>query len=335
MTDETDPELIAAIATLTGARTRLEARNGLNIKRDAAGSNNDDADTWFAVAQALRVYLAQPVRDGDQQWIYAAAELTASTPKDGYGAQQLRTMLRALDYLESVAATDETIRIDDYRDAPVSKLDAIVKISQLNATEARKLLPRLISTETDPPSYRELLKEYQNVRSRTSASGKPVAIGAGRRAELGFSKLVYHIIYQNWSKLAPEGVPVARVWVREVEHRLPHVAPDIFITYLDGKDSAITHHAMITRNYTTPAHQRHFRLLAMELIYTSSFFSTLWLALPNRPNAERIAADLDNLGGVDNVGIIVIADGAIEEPIVRKPTGGPVPDRIPLVRGHL
>lgn len=269
---------------------------------------------WFEVAKVLgEAELGSLLDPAGRPWLKVCSEVS------GHSANLLRRFQAVLRYGERLVQQGHLVSLAEFQKLPFSHLEIIARISEIDAEMAVRLIKRdKVDAFKLPTTYLGLqgLLEEQRAGGKAAAKAFPTAAGmasAARFKEKAFKLLDNKLLgFEKEMAIRTKSgliLPSPDYFIMKEKTIRRYYTFAIDLIDIRGADQTI-----LTKKYILPE------------IIKASFFDVLWIVISGQESwfFER---KLCQLGGDDNIGIIVIDDQLSQVVYEKPPRGPPQPDR--------
>lgn len=265
---------------------------------------------WHEMGNALRQLESGPAHESGAPWITIACEISGYTPV------QLRRCARMLDLLEAWHRAGKIDAPEVYHRLPIASLDVISRIFKISEQHAIETLNGLLKR---PRTSREILKFYD----RLKADHKPARPMSGKNAAHTFKADVIDAL-RSLNRRGRSAEQQSNLAVQSPPQNLPDVDPDAIVTHRT-RSQRLVHHAIYAVARVTQVRAGREYALREKIAFAATFFSSCSTVFSSIDAATKFIADLDRVGHLRNVGVLILTDGVLK--LARRPHGGPIPDR--------
>lgn len=236
-------------------------------------------------------------------------------------AQQLRKIRRSYLFLVDKMKIEPT----HYRECPLSGIDVIARIFEINQEKAREELEKL----RGGMPFAETMRTYEELRS--SAASAPTQTLAMRPRQRSHPRERQEIVKKeivDWLEKDPTaffGEDVTRFFMVSREPQGKYQKANLIFRFVTADADGVNRYAAFEIKQIGMVAVRDRKAVVAEISITASFYDRFWFVLADVQDGHEISADLASLG-LRNVGLALLtADGKRE--VVRPPSGPPFPDR--------
>ncbi len=236
-------------------------------------------------------------------------------------AQQLRKIRRSYLFLADKMKIEPT----HYRECPLSGIDVIARIFEINQEKAREELEKL----RGGMPFAETMRTYEELRS--SAASAPTQTLAMRPRQRSHPRERQEIVKKeivDWLEKDPTaflGEDVKRFFMVPRDPKGKYQKANLVFRFVTADADGVNKYAAFEIKQIGMVAARDRKAVVAEISITASFYDRFWLVLADVQDGHEISADLASLG-LRNVGLALLtADGKRE--VVRPPSGPPFPDR--------
>ena len=236
-------------------------------------------------------------------------------------AQQLRKIRRSYLFLVDKMKIEPT----HYRECPLSGIDVIARIFEINQEKAREELEKL----RGGMPFAETMRTYEELRS--SAASAPTQTLAMRPRQRSHPRERQEIVKKeivDWLEKDPTaffGEDVTRFFMVSREPQGKYQKANLIFRFVTADADGVNRYAAFEIKQIGMVAVRDRKAVVAEISITASFYDKFWFVLADVQDGHEISADLASLG-LRNVGLALLtADGKRE--VVRPPSGPPFPDR--------
>ena len=236
-------------------------------------------------------------------------------------AQQLRKIRRSYLFLVDKMKIEPT----NYRECPLSGIDVIARIFEINQEKAREELEKL----RGGMPFAETMRTYEELRS--SAASAPTQTLAMRPRQRSHPRERQEIVKKeivDWLEKDPTaffGEDVTRFFMVSREPQGKYQKANLIFRFVTADADGVNRYAAFEIKQIGMVAVRDRKAVVAEISITASFYDRFWFVLADVQDGHEISADLASLG-LRNVGLALLtADGKRE--VVRPPSGPPFPDR--------
>ena len=277
--------------------------------------------SWILAADALLALEATAGRAPDgRTWISIASEVS------GFSDNQLRRFTRARAFLQQTElerrGSGGRLRL-----IPFAHVEVLGKIWQVDRNRAHELIDQ--ARNANSFTYLELLKEYQEIRSKGVAQASPIA--AGKHAAQEFINACRKILLET--KLltsAPLYPGNQRAMLRPVVD-FDYANPDYVICDTSTSQTP-TVEAVDCYFISGRAQYDTLRRKISQVAFESTFFTRFWCLIPPSELAGDFISACNELG-LSNVGLVIVDVAKQSCSVIRNPDpeAAPDPDRRQMI----
>lgn len=236
-------------------------------------------------------------------------------------AQQLRKIRRSYLFLRDKMKTNPT----NYRDCPISGIDIIARIFEINKERAREELEKL---QGGMP-FAETMRTYEELRSSAaSARTQALAVRPRQRSHPRARQEIVKKEIVDWLEKQPTaffGEDVTRFFMVSRDPQGKYQKANLVFRFVTANADDVNKYAAFEIKQIGMIAARDRKAVVAEVSVIASFYDMFWFILADVQDGHEISADLVSLG-LRNVGLALLtADGKRE--VVRPPSGLPFPDR--------